>query len=66
MEKLSEVSGVTISKFDDVIEALRVRHKFFESVGCRLSDHGIEEFYAEDYTRSEIDAILIRYTAGRR
>ena len=58
MEKLSEVSGVAITKFADVIDALRVRHEFFGSVGCRLSDHGIEEFYAEDYTRSEIDAIF--------
>ncbi|MDA6840515.1 glucuronate isomerase, partial [Escherichia coli] len=53
MEKLSEVSGVTITKFADVIDALRVRHEFFGSVGCRLSDHGIEEFYAEDYTQAE-------------
>ena len=51
MEKLSEVSGVAITKFADVIDALRVRHEFFGSVGCRLSDHGIEEFYAEDYTQ---------------
>ena len=65
MERLSEVSGVTISKFDDVIEALRVRHKFFESVGCRLSDHGIEEFYAEDYTRSEIGAIFNKVYGGQ-
>ncbi|MBQ8915941.1 MAG: glucuronate isomerase, partial [Alistipes sp.] len=44
IDKLAEVSGVEIKKFQDVIEALRVRHKFFEEVGCRLSDHGIEEF----------------------
>lgn len=33
MEKLSEVSGVAITKFADVIDALRVRHEFFGSVG---------------------------------
>lgn len=50
MEKLSEVSGVTISNFDDMIVALHKRHDFFAEQGCKLSDHGIEEFYAEDYT----------------
>ena len=64
IEKLSEVSGVSISKFADVVEALRVRHKFFESVGCRLSDHGIEEFYADDYTQIEIDAIFNKVYGG--
>ena len=65
IEKLSDVSGVSISKFADVIDALRVRHKFFESVGCRLSDHGIEEFYAEDYTQAEIDAIFNKVYGGQ-
>ena len=51
VEKLSEVSGVTISSFDDMVVALRKRHDFFAEQGCRLSDHGIEEFYAEDFPR---------------
>lgn len=64
MEKLSAVSGVKIGKFADVIEALRKRHDFFASVGCRLSDHGIEEFYAEDYTPAEIEAIFNKVYGG--
>ena len=65
VERLSDVSGVTISTFTDMMEALRVRHRFFESVGCRLSDHGIEEFYAEEYTQPEIDAIFNKVYGGR-
>lgn len=65
IEKLSEVSGVKISKFADLIEALRVRHKFFEEQGCKLSDHGIEEFYAEDYTDAEIEAIFNKVYGGK-
>lgn len=65
MEQLSAVSGVTISKFADVIAALQVRHDFFASVGCKLSDHGIEEFYAEDYTQAEIDAIFNKVYGGK-
>jgi glucuronate isomerase len=64
IEKLSEVSGTTISTFQDVIEALQKRHDFFEKNGCKLSDHGIEEFYAEDYTDAEINAIFNKVYGG--
>jgi len=65
VEKLSDVSGVSIKVFADLIAALQKRHDFFESVGCRLSDHGIEEFYAEDYTQAEIDAIFNKVYGGK-
>jgi len=65
VEKLSEVSGVSISKFADLIAALRSRHDFFASVGCKLSDHGIEEFYAEDYTQAEIETIFNKVYGGK-
>lgn len=65
VEKLSDVSGVTISRFDDMIAALRKRQDFFASMGCKLSDHGIEEFYAEDYTPAEIDAIFNKVYGGQ-
>jgi glucuronate isomerase len=64
VEKLGEVAGVTINKFQDMIDALQKRHNFFESMGCKLSDHGIEEFYAEDYTQSEIEAIFNKVYGG--
>jgi glucuronate isomerase len=65
IEKLSEVSGVKISKYQDVIDALQKRHDFFAEVGCKLSDHGIEEFYAEDYTQAEIEAIFNKVYGGK-
>ncbi|MDR0427148.1 MAG: glucuronate isomerase [Dysgonamonadaceae bacterium] len=65
MEKLSEVSEVTISSFDDMIAALRKRQDFFAESGCKLSDHGIEEFYAEDYSDSEIKAIFNKVYGGQ-
>lgn len=65
VEKLAEVSGVEINKFQDMVDALQRRHDFFEEMGCRLSDHGIEEFYAEDYTQPEIDAIFNKVYGGQ-
>jgi glucuronate isomerase len=65
VEKLGQVAGVTITKFQDMIDALQKRHDFFESMGCKLSDHGIEEFYAEDYTDVEIEAIFNKVYGGQ-
>ncbi|HHV87159.1 MAG TPA: glucuronate isomerase [Petrimonas sp.] len=64
LEKLSEISGITILKFNDLIEALRNRHDFFASVGCKLSDHGVEEFYAVPYTPAEIENIFDKVYGG--
>jgi len=58
VNKLGEVAGVTVSKFADMIDALQKRHDFFAANGCRLSDHGIEEFYDEEYTDSQIEIIF--------
>ena len=65
VEKLAEVSGVEINKYQDMIDALQKRHDFFEEMGCRLSDHGIEEFYAEDFTDGEIEAIFDKVYGGK-
>jgi len=65
VEKLSEMSGVEINKFQDMVDALQKRHDFFEEMGCRLSDHGIEEFYAADYTDAEIEAIFDKVYGGK-
>jgi glucuronate isomerase len=65
MEKLSAVAGVSISKYADVLTALRKRHDFFAEAGCKLSDHGIEEFYADNYTQAEIDTIFNKVYGGK-
>lgn len=64
VEQLAQVSEITISTFDDMILALRKRQDFFAEMGCKLSDHGIEEFYAEDYTDAEIKTIFNKVYGG--
>ncbi|MDR2802236.1 MAG: glucuronate isomerase [Prevotellaceae bacterium] len=66
VEKLSNVSGVSINSYADLLQALQVRHDFFASAGCKLSDHGLEEFYAEDYTASEIENIFKKVYGGAK
>lgn len=65
VEELAKVSSMNISNFDDMILALRKRQDFFAAQGCKLSDHGIEEFYAEDYTEVEIKEIFNKVYGGQ-
>lgn len=64
VKKLEGVSGATILSFGDFLNALKQRHDFFASVGCKVSDHGLEEIYAEEFTVSEIESIFTRIHAG--
>lgn len=66
VEKLSEAAGIVIKNFNDFTEALQRCHDFFEECGCRLSDHGISEFYADDYTEEEIPVIFDKVTNGNK
>jgi len=58
INNLAEVSEIEINTYPDLLAALKKRHDFFHEKGCRLSDHGLENFYAEDYTKSEIEVIF--------
>jgi glucuronate isomerase len=58
MKKLEEVSDLSINNYSDFIEAVKKRHDYFHLNGCRISDHGLETAYAEDYTQSEIVSIF--------
>lgn len=44
IEKLSEVSGIKIENLETLKEALRERVEFFASMGCKMTDVGIERF----------------------
>jgi len=65
MEKLGQICNIEIKDFHSYIGALRQRHDYFHQNGCRLSDHGVETAYAEDYTQSEIDKIFQNILGGR-
>ncbi len=58
IKELTKVSEVEITSYATLMNALQKRHDFFAEVGCKLSDHGIDEFYSEDYTASEIESIF--------
>ncbi len=64
LAKLSEVSGVEIKSFADLKKALAVRMDFFDSMGCRVSDHGIDYVMYEPASDEEIERIFAARMAG--
>jgi len=62
---LEAVSGKSISNFDDYLRALKSRHDYFAANGCSVSDHGLEEIYAEDYTEAEIKSLFNGIRSGK-
>jgi glucuronate isomerase len=65
IEKLGSAADTEITDYHSYIEALRIRHDYFHVNGCRLSDHGLDTAYAEDYTETEINSIFDKIIRGK-
>jgi glucuronate isomerase len=62
---LAKAAGQTIRNLADYKAAIKSRHDFFHEAGCRLSDHGLEHIYAEEFTNEEIELIFDRLITGK-
>jgi glucuronate isomerase len=58
IKKLEQSVGFSITDFSILIKALKDRHDFFHEMGCRISDHGHNTFYSENYTAEEVELIF--------
>jgi len=66
VEKLSDAADMKIATFPDFLGAIKKRHTYFHERGCRISDHGIETAYADDYSDAEIETIFKKILTGRQ
>ncbi len=66
MDELGAAAGIRITNFQSLLGALQKRIDFFHENGCRLSDHGLEQACAEDFTEREVDNILQKRLSGRQ
>lgn len=64
LTRLSAVSGVEINSYDSLMAALRVRHDFFASEGCRVADHGVSEFPWAECTAEEASSLFAKVSGG--
>ncbi|MHB1920592.1 MAG: glucuronate isomerase [Chitinophagaceae bacterium] len=62
--QLESAADQSISTWQDFLDALKNRHDFFASMGCCISDHGLEEIYASDFTLMEISQIFNQVRSG--
>jgi glucuronate isomerase len=58
LQKLEESTNISIESFNVLVEALEKRIDIFHKIGGRLSDHGLSQLYAINYTEVEIEAIF--------
>ena len=65
VDRLAEICDRNIADYRTFLDCLAARHAFFHDMGCRLSDHGLEEPYAEDYTEAEAAAIFASVRTGK-
>ncbi|NNF45424.1 MAG: glucuronate isomerase [Desulfofustis sp.] len=60
LDGLGMTTGIDIANYTQLLEALADRHQFFHEMGCRLSDHGLEEPYSEPFTETEVTDIFLK------
>jgi glucuronate isomerase len=64
VEQLAAASNVDINSFSAFLTALKKRHDFFHSQGCRLSDHGMNHCFADFCSEKTAAAIFARAQLG--
>ena len=64
MEQLSSVSHIEINSFPALCKALKVRLDFFDSMGCVVSDHGLDYVMYAPTTEQQADMILKKRLNG--
>ncbi len=65
LESLEQAADTDIVTYQDLLTALQKRHDFFHDNGCRLSDHGLEQPYCEEFADREIEEIFATVRSGK-
>lgn len=64
IDKLETASGKSIKTFADLLQALQARVDFFDSLGCRAADHGLEHMYFEPGAEENAERIFSKFRGG--
>ena len=64
LQQLGEAANMEIDSYADLCEALQKRHDYFAANGCKLSDHGLENFYSAPYKEIEVEFIFKKVLIG--
>lgn len=64
LAQLEKAAEIRIDSFDALCRALTVRMDFFASMGCRVSDHGLEYVMYAPAADGEVESIFARRLSG--
>lgn len=64
LQTLADAAGMPIDSVDALFRALERRAEFFDSLGCRVSDHGLSEVPYAPATEAEAEAIFRKRLGG--
>ncbi|HRQ49910.1 MAG TPA: glucuronate isomerase, partial [Agriterribacter sp.] len=65
IDRLGASANITINSYRQLLDALKIRHNFFHDAGCRISDHGLETMYADDFTLAQLEESFSRIRNGK-
>ncbi|MFN8252850.1 MAG: glucuronate isomerase [Ferruginibacter sp.] len=65
VNKVEAAANVSVSSYSDYLKALKGRHDYFAANGASVSDHGLDQIFAEDYTDAEISNIFSKIRGGK-
>ncbi|MCM1570031.1 MAG: glucuronate isomerase [Roseburia sp.] len=61
LDQLTAVTGMTeINTFAALKKALQIRMEYFDSCGCRVSDHGLEYVMYQPVSDDDVEAIFLK------
>ena len=65
INKLESIVNIPIDSYKHYLTALKKRHDYFAENGCTISDHGLEQLYAEEFTSQEVAVIFDKIRLGK-
>ena len=63
--RLEAASGQPVTNLSSFLAALESRHSFFHDKGCRASDHGLEQIFAEPWADALVAGAFDRARSGQ-
>jgi glucuronate isomerase len=65
LSTLSEITNIPIDSFQSLIQALKLRLEHFNTLGCRISDHGLDYVMYVPASEDEVEIIMKKRLTGQ-
>lgn len=64
LDKLGQTEDQNIEKLSDLLQVLVKRMDFFDSLGCRASDYGLDRIFSESFSEKSVEIIFDKCLNG--